>query len=64
MSPQSLPEIARTELGDPIEPHVLVTFLNRTLKRRGLIFGIARQGEKFLLTVYATEPWSGEEPGD
>ena len=64
MSPQSLPEIARTELDDPIEPQVLVTFLNRALKRRGLIFGIARQGGKFLLTVYETEPWSGGEPED
>ncbi len=64
MSPQSLPEIARTELGDPIEPHVLVTFLNRALKRRGLIFGIARQGDQFLLTVYETEPWSGGDPDD
>lgn len=64
MSPQSLPEIARAELGDPIEPQVLVTFLNRALKRRGLIFGIARQGEKFLLTIYETEPWSGGEPRD
>jgi hypothetical protein len=64
MSPESLPEIARTELEDPIEPHVLVTFLNRALKRRGLIFGISRQGAKYLLTVYETDPWSGEQPND
>jgi hypothetical protein len=58
MSPESLPEIASTLLGDPIEPQQLVTFLNRALKRRGLIFGIARQEGGYLLTVYATEPWS------
>ena len=64
MSPQSLPEIASTVFGEVIEPQALVTFLNRTLKRRGLIFGIARQGEGYLLTVYETEPWTGQEPDD
>jgi len=63
MSPQSLPEIARAELGEPIEPQVLVTFLNRALKRRGLVFGVARQGEGYLLTVYETDPWSGAGQG-
>ncbi len=63
MSPQSLPEIASTHLSDPVEPQTLVTFLNRALKRRGLIFGIARQDGGYLLTVYATEPWS-DERGD
>jgi hypothetical protein len=64
MSPESLPEIASTHLNDPVEPQTLVTFLNRALKRRGLIFGIARQDNGYLLTVYATEPWSGERGGD
>lgn len=64
VSPESLPEIASTHLGDPVEPQTLVTFLNRALKRRGLVFGIARQDEGYLLTVYATDPWRGAADKD
>ena len=63
MSPESLPEIASTQLAKPLEPQTLVTFLNRTLKRRGLVFGIALQEDGYLLTVYATDPW-GNGPND
>lgn len=64
MSPKSLPEIASAELSEPLEPQTLVTFLNRALKRRGLVFGISRQEEGYLLTVYETEPWSGQRTED
>ncbi len=64
MSPKSLPEIASVQLSEPLEPQTLVTFLNRALKRRGLVFGISRQEEGYLLTVYETEPWSGQRVED
>jgi len=58
MSPESLPEIASAQFAKPLEPQALVTFLNRTLKRRGLIFGIALREDGYLLTVYETDPWT------
>lgn len=41
------------------EVHKLVTFLNQTLKDRGLVFGISKHPEGLRLTVYTT----GERAG-
>lgn len=57
MSPEPLPKIASTALRDPIEPQTLVTFLNRTLKRRGLVFGIARTEDGYEMSIYETPAW-------
>lgn len=32
--------------------HLLVTFLNKMLKDRGLIFGLTRSGEEYRVTIY------------
>lgn len=46
--------LAREHLAIEGEMHRLVTFLNRNLKTRGLIFGLSRAEEGgFLLTIYA-----------
>lgn len=34
--------------------HKLVTFLNQTLKDRGLCFGISKRGGQMQLTIYDT----------
>lgn len=33
----------------------LITFLNRNLKKRGLIFGLKRQGTKYYLNIYDSD---------
>lgn len=30
----------------------MITFLNQVLKDKGLIFGLSKTGEKYLLTIY------------
>lgn len=45
---------ARLRFSEP--PYELVTFLNQTLKRRGLIFGLRQAGpSEFELRVYAAD---------
>lgn len=63
MSPTPLPKIASAEFSQPLEPQALVTFLNRTLKRRGLVFGVALSGGGVELTVYETPAWNRPENG-
>lgn len=48
----TLPVIGAEAFRLPLEPHHLVTFLNRSLKRRDIIFGLEREGEGFRLTIY------------
>jgi|LSQX01.2.fsa_nt_gb hypothetical protein len=47
-----LPVLASDTFKLPADAHKLVTFLNRALKERGLIFGLRRQGDDFTLTIY------------
>lgn len=56
-----LPKLDSIDLTSPIAPDVLVTFLNKTLKRRGLVFGYSRTALGVHLTVYEGEPWQGSE---
>lgn len=50
---QGLQELAKEQFHLEGEVHRLVTFLNRTLKTRGLIFGISLAQEgRYLLTIY------------
>jgi hypothetical protein len=56
-----LPAIASERFDAPLAAHRLVTFLNRTLKARGLVFGVRREGEggAVVLTVYDTTGGDG-----
>lgn len=48
-----LPLLAEGTFRLPEEAPKLVTLLNRTLKKRGLVFGLRRlQGEKYVLSIY------------
>jgi hypothetical protein len=60
----SLPLLAEERFPGPIAPHRLVTFLTRSLKRRGLIFGLSQEGDEVRLSIYETrddERESGKE---
>ncbi|BDG60041.1 YpmA family protein [Caldinitratiruptor microaerophilus] len=60
-----LPKLAETVL--PVEdyPVRLVTFLNRSLKDRGFIFGLRRVDEgRFSLTIYEAGPPAGRGDGE
>lgn len=62
VSPPPLPKIAAITLPDPIEPQSLVTFLNRSLKRRGLVFGIAQAASGgYEISIYETPAWHDSE---
>ena len=49
---EHLPLLASDTFNLPDDTHHLVTFLNRNLKERGLIFGLRRQGNDFILNIY------------
>lgn len=49
---EQLPLLAEGSFHLPAEVHRVVTFLNRTLKKRGLIFGLRRSGDAYVLSIY------------
>jgi hypothetical protein len=49
---EHLPLLASDTFEFPKDTHRLVTFLNRNLKERGLIFGLRRQGSEYHLSIY------------
>jgi hypothetical protein len=51
-SPGSLPVVAEARLDDPPQMFRVVTFLNRSLKAYGLVFGLRRDAEGEVLTIY------------
>lgn len=56
---EQLPVIGQTNLPAQPDPVQLVTFLNRTLKRRGLIFGLRQLADgNYRLVVYDSGPIS------
>lgn len=50
----SLPERAHLDLTAPFELFRIITFLNRTLKRDGYVFGLTQSGDHAAITVYDT----------
>lgn len=44
--------LAQKEFKYHDELYLLVDFLNKTLKKKGLIFGISKEGDKALITIY------------
>jgi hypothetical protein len=48
----ALPVVARERFEPPLATHRLVNFLNRALKRRGLVFGLTRESGAEVITVY------------
>lgn len=44
------------------ELYRVVTFLNRCLKRRGLIFGLSRVDDQYCIRIYQGRPDNPEEP--
>jgi len=57
---EPLPLLGETVLENPPDPVRLVTFLNRTLKSAGLVFGLKQLPDgRFRLAVYQTEARSG-----
>lgn len=50
---QPLPVLAEAQFGPDALPYQLITFLNRTLKARGLIFGLRlAPGGGYVVTIY------------
>jgi hypothetical protein len=45
-------QVIGERLFDSFQPGEVVTFLNQTLKNRGLIFGIRRVGDGYEFVVY------------
>lgn len=63
---QPLPVLGEARLRFSEPPYELVTFLNQTLKRRGLIFGLRQVGaNEYELRVYASDqaPAPPQTPG-
>jgi len=54
-----LPLLAEGNFRLPEEAPRLVTMLNRTLKKRGLIFGLRRQDGRYILSIYGTDGEKG-----
>lgn len=52
---QSLPLLAEERFAAPLQAHRLVTFLNRALKGRGLVFGLSQDGEEARIRIYASD---------
>ena len=48
-------QVLGERLFEAFEPGQVVTFLNQTLKTRGLIFGVRRVRDGYELTVYDAE---------
>lgn len=57
MRADSLPILAEATFERSTPPYQWVTFLNKTLKRRGFTFGVTEEADTFRLTVYDTGPW-------
>ncbi|HHV07146.1 MAG TPA: DUF4264 family protein [Firmicutes bacterium] len=49
---QHLPLLASDTFELPEDVHHLITFLNKTLKCRGLIFGLQRKDNAFVFNIY------------
>lgn len=56
MGDRGLPVLGRGSFSLEGEVHQLVTFLNKTLKDRDLIFGLTRSEGVYSLTVYDSAP--------
>jgi len=52
----ALPERAHLVLSKPVELYRVVSFLNRTLKQEGFVFGLTQAGDAAVLTVYDARP--------
>jgi|GEM_PF-1269874 len=59
-----LPVIAREAFASPPPAWRIVTFLNRALKSRGLIFGVAHEDGMDVVTVYDSGSTSSPTPTD
>lgn len=54
MSEEGMRIKALKEFGDKDELYQVVDFLNKALKDKDLIFGIKKQGDKQIITIYET----------
>lgn len=63
---ESLPLLAEERFQAPVAAHRLVTFLNRSLKRRGLVFGLTQDGSEVRIRIYDTggDEHTDEKEGD
>ncbi|MCR4430620.1 MAG: YpmA family protein [Tepidanaerobacteraceae bacterium] len=52
MKENKLELIAKKELRYSDELYQLVDFLNKNLKNRGVIFGISKEGERAIVSIY------------
>jgi len=57
-----LPLLAEASFPLSAPPHAWVTFLNRSLKRKGFTFGVSESDGRFRLMIYATGVW--KDPKD
>ncbi|TYP59853.1 YpmA family protein [Thermosediminibacter litoriperuensis] len=46
--------LAKKEFNYHDELYQLVDFLNKSLKKKGFIFGLSKEGDKALITIYET----------
>ncbi len=56
----ALPERAHLDLTAPFELFRIITFLNRTLKHDGFVFGLTQSGDQAAITVYDTRQAAGD----
>ncbi|MDI3279942.1 MAG: DUF4264 family protein [Bacillota bacterium] len=65
MKEERIRELGRQSFTLTGEVHLLVTFLNKVLKERNLIFGLSKaEGEgRYTLTIYALGGEGGGEKG-
>lgn len=52
-----LPLLAEATFAPDAELYEVITFLNRSLKARGLVFGYTRRPDGFSVSVYEAKPW-------
>lgn len=61
--PEPLPLLAEASFSREPELYEVVSFLNRVLKARGLVFGYSERGGVFTISVYETPPWQEAPEG-
>ena len=57
---EPLPLLAEETFLEKPEIYEVVSFLNKALKAKGLVFGYSERAGRYTVSVYATRPWDEE----
>jgi hypothetical protein len=57
LRPEPLPLVSEETFPEKPELYEVVSFLNRALKARGLVFGLSERQGMVTISIYETKPW-------